>query len=169
MTADAEAIQRAHDVERQGVDRIHAALMLLGAAAPTCLYWVLFFLTDLTRPDFARLPANVVTPDLQAVYLGFESAFPIPDAFTAIMFGVAALYLWAGNPKAVVFGLIASGAMTFLALIDISFNLLHGFYSPVALSSDTGLQMEVAINIGCLGMSMWTAVRLWNHPLRRIS
>lgn len=80
---------------------------------------------------------------------------------------MAAVYLWAGNAKAVLFGLIASGAMGFLALIDISFNLLHGFYSPTVLSSDTGLQAEVAINIGCMGMSMWTAVRLWDHPLRR--
>ena len=162
MSGEAEAIRG-----RQGLDRLHAALMLFGAAVPTCLYWILFFGTDLTRPDFAHMPASVLTPDLQAVYLGFESAFPLPDAFTAIMFGVAALYLWAGNAKAVLFGLIASGAMGFLALIDINFNLLHGFYSSAVLSSDTGLQVEVAINIGCLGMSMWTAVRLWNHPLRR--
>lgn len=62
MSPDVEAIRR-----RQGVDRLHAALMLFGAAVPTCLYWVLFFLTDLTRPDFAHMPAAVLTPDLQAV------------------------------------------------------------------------------------------------------
>ena len=65
------------------------------------------------------------------------------------------------------FGLVASGALGFLAFIDISFNLLHGLYAPAVLFRDPGLEMEAVINISCLVGAVWSIWRLWGHPLRR--
>ncbi len=62
---------------------------------------------------------------------------------------------------------IASGALGFLAFIDISFNLLHGLYAPANLFSDSGLQIEAVINVSCVVGATWSIWRLWGHPLRR--
>jgi hypothetical protein len=148
------------------LDRFHAVLLLL-AASLTCAYWTAFFLTDWTHPDFAHLPQGVARADLPAGYMVFESAFPLPDAFVAVTLAVAGVYLWGGDPKAVLFGLVGAGGLMFLALIDIWFNVGNGFYRPDVLSRDIGLQIEVAINGGCFGLAVWTVLRLWNHPLRR--
>ena len=64
------------------------------------------------------------------------------------------------------FGLVASGALGFLALLDISFNLSHGLYTKY-LFKDGGLQMEAVINIACVTGASWSIWRFWGHPLRR--
>ena len=142
-------------------DRAHA-IALFATGALTCLYWVLFFLTDLTRPDFASWPASSKTAALPAVYDGFESAFPAADAFTGLCLAVAGLYLWAGDRLAALFGLVGAGALLFLALIDIQFNILHGFYAPERLAGDVGLGVELIINIGCLTFGVFTLLRMWS-------
>jgi len=148
------------------LDRLHAILLIV-AAGLTCAYWTAFFLTDWTVPDFAHLPPGVARADLQAVYLAFEGAFPLPDAFVAVSLAVAGVYILGRDPKAILFGLMGAGGMIFLALIDIWFNVGNGFYRLDALARDLGLQIEVAINVSCLSLSIWTIRRLWNHPLRR--
>ena len=85
----------------------------------------------------------------------------------AVTSALAAFYLIGRDAKAVLFGLIASGALGFLAFIDISFNLLHGLYAPANLFSDSGLQMEAVINVGCVVGATWSIWRFWGHPLRR--
>ena len=101
--------------------------------------------------------------------MGFESAFPLADLPVAVTPppALAAFYLIGRDAKAVLFGLIASGALGFLAFIDISFNLLHGLYAPANLFSDSGLQMEAVINVSCVVGATWSIWRLWGHPLRR--
>ena len=64
------------------------------------------------------------------------------------------------------FGLVASGALGFLALLDISFNLSHGFYTQY-MFKDGGLQMEALINVSCVVGAAWSIWRFWGHPLRR--
>jgi hypothetical protein len=111
-----------------------------------------------TNPDVVRLAT---------VYMGFESAFPLADLLVAVTSALAAFYLIGRDAKAVLFGLIASGALGFLAFIDISFNLLHGLYAPANLFSDSGLQIEAVINISCVVGATWSIWRFWGHPLRR--
>ena len=146
---------------RNAADRAHA-IALFATGALTCLYWVLFFLTNLTRPDFTSWPESARTPALPAVYDGFESAFPAADAFTGLCLAVAGLYLWAGDRLAALFGLVGAGALLFLGLIDVQFNVLHGFYAPERLANDTGLSIELIINIGCLTFGVFTALRMWS-------
>ncbi|MEW6596423.1 MAG: hypothetical protein AB1429_02890 [Pseudomonadota bacterium] len=144
------------------LDRVHALVLVLGAAL-IAAYWAAYFLTDWTKPDFVHDPAMARQT---AVYLGFEGAFPLPDAFVAVCLLLAGLNLSAGRSAAVAFGLVGAGGLMFLALIDIFFNITQGLYAPALLAHDLGMQMEVVINLACLLGAIWTIKRMWGHPLR---
>jgi hypothetical protein len=148
-------------------DKIHAAILAAGGGGLICAYWIAFFHSDLTLPNFVHDMTDPALVRLTTVYLGFESAFPLADLLVAVTSALAAFYLVGRDAKAVLFGLIASGALGFLAFIDISFNLLHGLYAPERLLRDSGLMMEVLINITCVSGAVWSIWRLWGHPLRR--
>ena len=148
-------------------DRLHAALLAIGGSGLVCAYWIAFFHTDLTLPRFVHHLTSPAVVKLATVYMGFESAFPLADLLVAVTSALAAFYLVGRDARAVLFGLVASGAVGFLAFIDISFNLLHGFYAPARLLADTGLIMEALINISCVVGAVWSIWRLWEHPLRR--
>ena len=147
-------------------DRLHGAIMLLGVVL-MCAYWVAFYLSDATKPNVAII--DPVDPaGFMRVYMGFESAFPLADSFVAVTSALAIFYLAAKDSKAILFGLIGSGGLMFLALIDIYFNVLNGLYRPSRLWADSGLQVETAINIVCVSLSILSMVRFWGHPLRRV-
>jgi len=148
-------------------DKIHAAILAAGGGGLVCAYWIAFFHSDLTLPKFVHDMTNPALVRLTTVYLGFESAFPLADLLIAVTASLAAFYLVGRDAKAVLFGLIASGALGFLGFIDISFNLLHGLYAPALLLKDGGLLMEAMINITCVSGAVWSIWRLWGHPLRR--
>ena len=148
-------------------DRIHAAALAVGGAGLVCAYWIAFFHTDLTLPRFVHHLTSPAVVKLATVYMGFESAFPLADLLVAVTSALAAFYLVGRDARAVLFGLVASGAVGFLAFIDISFNLLHGLYAPARLLADTGLIMEAIINLSCVVGAVWSIWRLWEHPLRR--
>jgi hypothetical protein len=149
------------------MDRIHAAVLAVGGSGLVCAYWIAFFHSDLTLPKFVHNLTNPAVVKLATVYMGFESAFPLADMLVAVTSALAAFYLIGRDAKAVLFGLVASGALGFLAFIDISFNLLHGLYAPANLFKDGGLQMEAFINASCVVGATWSIWRLWGHPLRR--
>jgi hypothetical protein len=148
-------------------DKIHAAILAAGGGGLVCAYWIAFFRSDLTLPKFVHDMTNPALVRLTTVYLGFESAFPLADLLIAVTASLAAFYLVGRDAKAVLFGLIASGALGFLGFIDISFNLLHGLYAPALLLKDGGLLMEAMINVTCVSGAIWSIWRLWGHPLRR--
>ena len=148
-------------------DRIHAAALALGGAGLVCAYWVAFFHTDWTLPRFVHELTSPEVVKLATVYMGFQSAFPLADLLVAVTSALAAFYLVGRDARAVLFGLVASGAVGFLAFIDISFNLLHGLYAPAHLLADGGLRIEVIINVTCVIGAVWSIWRLWEHPLRR--
>jgi hypothetical protein len=146
-------------------DRVHGAVMLIGVLL-MCAYWIAFYLSDLTKPNLAIIDPGE-SGVFMRVYMGFESAFPLADGFIAVTSALAIFYLAAKDPKAVLFGLIGSGALMFLALIDIYFNILNGLYRPSRVWADSGLQMEMLINVVCVSLSLVSVFRFWGHPLRR--
>ncbi|MBV8683589.1 MAG: hypothetical protein JO111_11985 [Caulobacteraceae bacterium] len=146
-------------------DRVHGAVMLTGVLL-MCAYWVAFYLSDVTKPNVTAIDPTDPAAFLR-VYMGFESAFPLADGFVAVSASLAIFYLAAKDAKAVLFGLVASGALMFLGLIDIYFNVLNGLYRPSRLWMDFGLQMEAAINVTCVLLSVVSVIRFWSHPLRR--
>lgn len=148
-------------------DKIHAAWLAAGAGGLVCVYWIAFYHSDLTMPEFVHNLTNPALAQFTAVYLGYESAFPLADLFVAVTSALSAFYLIGRDARAVLFGLIGSGALGFLGLIDISFNLQHGLYAPAVLLNDGGMQLELAINVICVVAAVWSIARFWHHPLRR--
>jgi len=146
-------------------DRRHAWLLAITALL-IAAYWIAYFHTDLTKPDFVLAPATAAARTEAAIYLGFESSFPLADGFVALTAAIAALYLVTKDAKSVLFGLISAGGLMFLALIDIFFNCLQGFYTVANILSDSGMQIEIVINVFCVGFAIWSAQRFWRHPLR---
>jgi len=136
-------------------DRVHAAVLLVVAPGLIAAYWIAFFFTDWTRPDYARYG---LAP---GVYLGFESAFPLPDGFVAVTSALAGYYLIRRDLKAVLFGLLSAGGFMFLALIDTYFNILHHLYTAAMFREDPGMLVEAVINVACAAGAGWSARRLW--------
>lgn len=91
-------------------DRIHAWLLRIGAAAIVA-YWVEFFTTGRNR-----------TSDDEA-YLDFEKSFVLADAYVAVMSVAAASLLARGRPGAVPAGVAAGSGLTFLGLMDLTYDL----------------------------------------------
>jgi hypothetical protein len=148
------------------MDLVHVGVLVAGSVL-VCAYWIAFFHSDLTLPHFVHDVQNPELVQLTTVYMGFESAFPLADLLVAVTAALATFYLIGQDAKAVLFGLVASGALGFLALLDISFNLSHGLYTPPYLLKDGGLQMEALINVSCVVGAAWSIWRFWGHPLRR--
>lgn len=131
-------------------DRAHATLMLL-AAVLTVAYWIVYFTSGDTqlRQD--------------AVYLGFENAFPLADGWMALCYLLGGIALFRQRPTAVLWGLCGGSAMIFLACMDLLFNLEQGHFSLVLTGP---LLVEFAIVAACGLMGAITIRRLWRHPLR---
>jgi hypothetical protein len=137
-------------VTRTTADRIHAALMLL-AAVITAAYWWLYFTSGATRSRS------------DAVYLGFESAFPFADGWMSLCFVVSAVLLLRNDARAIFWGLCAGSAMVYLASMDLLFDLEQHVFS-VQMNGEAWA--EAAIVTSCWLLGPITLARLWHHPLR---
>jgi len=134
-------------VSRQPIpagDRAHAVLMLV-VAAGTLAYWLAYFF------------AGAVQTADDAVYTGFENAFPLADGYMTVAYVVAATLLLRGRVLAVPAGIAAGSAMVFLGAMDTLFNLEHAKYADMTPE----MAVETAINVVCLAFGPWTMVRLW--------
>ena len=116
-------------------------------------YWSCWFL--LPGSVQARSAAD---PDY-AVYMGYELAFPLPDAFVT----VAALLGVIGLRKMKDWGflsmLLAAGGAIFLGLEDLLFDLEHQMFTP--FNGAAGIELAIVLVILSLGPVM-TAL-LWKH------
>ncbi len=146
-------------------DKLFAWGMLISGAGFIALYWALFFFTDLTLPNFVKRGAAAAFDLPSQVYLGFERAFPVADGFVAACLFLSGVFLLQRRRVAVVYGLLGAGGLIFLALMDVSFNVEHGLYSPDILRQDPGMILEVGINGLCLFGGAFSATYLWHHPL----
>ena len=90
---------------------------MLVVAAGTLAYWLAYFF------------AGAVQTADDAVYTGFENAFPLADGYMTVAYVAAALLLLRGRPLAVPVGIAAGSAMVFLGAMDTLFNLEHGKYA----------------------------------------
>jgi hypothetical protein len=109
-------------------------------------YWLDFFL---------RGTVQAVSEDW---YLRFERAFPVADGWMAFCSLVAAVGLLSGGGYATVFGLLAAGAMVFLGLMDLTFNLQNGLFRLLPGSGQ--MWVEVIIIAWCLALGGFLAVYL---------
>ena len=124
-----------------------AASYLALVAVLTALYWIDFFF------------AGRVHVREDAVYLAFERAFPLADAWMAGCSLLGAIGLWLRRAWGLLFGLLAASAQVFLACMDVLFNLNEGNY---AIASGA-MAAEIVINVGLLVGAPLLMAFLWRH------
>lgn len=116
-------------------------------------YWYAWFLA----PDVvqARLPSD---PDY-AVYMGYEQAFPLPDAFVALASLVGVFGLWKMRDWGFLSMLLAAGGALFLGLEDLLFDLQHNMFVP--FNGAAVIELAIVLVIMALGPAM--TLLLWKH------
>jgi hypothetical protein len=113
----------------------------------TALYWVLFFTsTDLHNSK-------------EAVYLGFERAFPAADAWLAVACVICAEGLRRRRGWATLFGVAAGSAFIYLGLMDTLYNLEHGMYAQ----RSGAMLAETTINLVCFVFGPLLMAYVWRH------
>ncbi|MGZ4638061.1 MAG: hypothetical protein ACXV2J_03270 [Actinomycetes bacterium] len=113
-------------------------VLLVVTALATAAYWLDFFL---------RGAVHVVEEDW---YLRFERAFPVADGWMAACSLVAAVGLFSDADYGTAFGLLAAGALVFLGLMDLTFNVQNGLFRM--LPGSAAMWAEAVIVAWCLGL-----------------
>lgn len=124
---------------------------LIGAcltlAAVIAAYWALWF-----------THRSLVASSTGSVYVNFEQAFPLADAFIVLFLLLSARALARRSPSAVLFLLLGAGAGFYLGGMDVLFDLEHDIWSRGA----NGL-VELAINIVTFVAATSIARWVWSH------
>jgi lipopolysaccharide export LptBFGC system permease protein LptF len=113
------------------------ALMELAGAAGILTYWILY-------------AAGALHSDGSQIHAAFERAFPPADLVLAAALTFSALALLRNRPGAARLSLACGGALVFLALLDISFNVQNGVYVRDVLSAATA----AVVNLASLALGM---------------
>lgn len=122
------------------------AVLLLVTAVGTTAYWVDFFWHG---------SAHVVEEEW---YIRFERSFPVADGFMSAAAAAAGVGLLLGDEWGVALGLVAAGALLFLGLMDVTFNVDNGLYRRLADSWP--MRTELVINVWILGLGGFVLVEL---------
>jgi hypothetical protein len=122
------------------------AVLLLVTAVGTVAYWVDFYWHG---------SVNVVEAEW---YVRFERAFPAADGFMSVCAVVAAVGLLSGKGFGIGFGLVTAGALLFLGLMDVTFNVGNGLYAY--LPDSWAMRGELVINLWCLAFGSFLAAEL---------
>jgi hypothetical protein len=123
------------------------AILEIVTALGLALFWLAFFTIGLAP---AEPPVG---------YFQFEHSFPPPDLLVAGLFVVAGRCLLDVRPEQRRLGrslsLVAAGALMFLGVLDISFNLQNGMYAISPLDT----LLALAVNAWCVGFGAVLAHR----------
>jgi hypothetical protein len=111
-------------------------------------FWTAFLLTDMV---------DIADPRLREVYLGFESAFPPADILLAIVLAAGGIGLLRGKLYGRLLTLAGGGALVFLGLLDVTFNVRQGIYS---LGPGEAV-LNGAINFACLASGILLIRTIW--------
>jgi hypothetical protein len=114
------------------------AILLLLTAVVTVAYWADFFV---------RGTVNVVEEEW---YIRFERSFPAADGFMSACAAAAAVGLLADAGYGIAFALVAGGALIFLGLMDVTFNVENRLYR--FLRTSWPMRAELVINLWSLGL-----------------
>jgi hypothetical protein len=118
-------------------------------------FWTAFLLTDMV---------DIADPRLREVYLGFESAFPPADILLAIVLASGGIGLLRGKLYGRLLTLAGGGALVFLGLLDVTFNLRQGIYS---LGPGEAV-LNGAINLACLASGILLIRTIWAVSIREV-
>jgi short-subunit dehydrogenase len=115
-------------------------------------FWTAFLLTDMV---------DIADPRLREVYLGFESAFPPADILLAIVLASGGIGLLRGRSYGLLLTLAGGGALVFLGLLDVTFNVRHGIYG---LGRGEAI-LNGIINSACLASGILLIRTIWAVPV----
>ncbi len=128
-------------------------IIILGffAAAAIFLYWLAWF----TSPELvqSRTPG---APDY-LIYVSYEQAFPLADAWLALAALIGAVGLWKMRDWGFLFMLLASGSAIFLGLMDLLYDLEHNMFVP--FTSEAAVELAIVVLLLTLGTLQ--TVLLW--------
>lgn len=126
-----------------------AYLAITGVA--TILYWLDFFTT------------GAVHVRHDEVYLAFERAFPLADAWMAACSLLGAFGLGRRRSWGLLCGLLAGSAQIFLGCMDVLFNLNEGNYAIASAAMAGELLINVWLLVGAplLIAFLWHRRRAW--------
>jgi hypothetical protein len=131
--------------------RIISALIGLNifAAVATTLYWIAFF----------TVPEAIQARPGDPVYLAFERAFPLADAWLVVAAILGAIGLWKMRDWGFLFSLLAGSAAIFLGLMDLLFDLENGIFVPLTGEALT----ELAIVVLLLVLGPFSILATWRQ------
>jgi hypothetical protein len=117
-------------------------------------FWVVFFSGDLV---------SIKDPKLKEIYLAFESAFPVPDAWLAAALLIGGIGLLKKAYYGYFFSFIGGASLIYLGLLDTSFNILQGMYT---LGIGEAV-LNIFINLICLCAGSFIILIVWKNGLQR--
>ncbi len=92
-----------------------------------------------------------------ASYLDFSQAFPPADTLLAASAALCAEQLRRRRPTAVLWALVTAGALGFIGVVDITYNLQHDIYAGWSAA----LAWEMYVNAFSLVFPVWLAHFAW--------
>jgi hypothetical protein len=121
---------------------------LILTAMVTVLYWIVFFTTE-----------GIVQTRTDEVYLAFERAFPLADAWLVVAASLAGRGLLRGDAGGFLWSLLAGSSLIYLGLMDILFNLENGIYTALSPS----VAIEAVINLFCVIFGPVLIASVWSR------
>jgi len=92
-------------------------------------------------------------------YMDFSRAFPPADALMAGSAAACAEHLRRRLAGAVLWALVTAGALGFVGVVDVTYNLQHGIYGRWSAA----LAWEIYVNLFSLAFPAWLAHFSWTH------
>lgn len=127
-------------------ERLLGALLILGAGI-TLFYWWSYF----TGGDVMVLR--------ERWYAAFESSFPVADGWMALCMLAGGAGFLQGRRFAVPFGFMAGASLTYLAAMDVTFDVENGLYTLAAQNG--AMKFELFINISSILLGAATIAASW--------
>ena len=133
------------------------------SSAPKGLAWIIGILLFTALATVAFWTVFFTSGDVQVrqdeVYLAFERAFPLADAWMAACALLGAIGLWRRRNWGFLFGLLAASSAIFLGLLDLLFALNEGTLTAGGFEA----VMEIAIILFTLIVGPVVIVYLWKN------
>ncbi|HEV2924416.1 MAG TPA: hypothetical protein VGW98_10305 [Solirubrobacteraceae bacterium] len=102
----------------------------------------------------------MVASDHATVYVAFEQAFPLAEAWLLAAMLMSVLQLWRRRPSALLWLIVTGGAGVYLVALDVPYDLQHGIYA-----TPQGGIIELVINVLTATLGVGVLRHAWRFRL----